>query len=104
MFSVFARFAWNMLRAVLPYPDLPRRVRMRHRAFGLVTIERWPDDDDAVTGADAAQLALLRALYLQRLAHRAVRYRHSEEAALLARTAIDNVIVGLYWFRITATP
>jgi hypothetical protein len=91
-----ARLAWNTLRAVLPYPDLPRRVRMRHRAFGLVTIERWPDDDDAVIGDHVAQLALLRALYLQRLTRRAVRYRHREEAALLARTAIDNVLVGLY--------
>jgi hypothetical protein len=95
MFSDFARFAWNMLRALLPYPDLPRRVWMRHRAFRLVTIKRWPGDD-AVTGADAAQLALLRALYLQRLARRAVRWRHREEAALLARAAIDNVLVGLY--------
>jgi hypothetical protein len=95
MLSDFARFAWNTLRAVLPYPDLPRRVWMRHRAFRLVTIKRWPDDD-AVIGSDVAQVALLRALYLQRLARRAVRWRHREEAALLARAAIDNVLVGLY--------
>jgi hypothetical protein len=68
---------------------------MRHRAFRLVTIKRWAGDD-AVTGADAAQLALLPALYLQRLARRAVRWRHREEAALLARAAVDNVLVGLY--------
>jgi hypothetical protein len=90
------RFAWNILRAVLPYPDLPRRVWIRHHAFALVKIKHWPEDEDAVTGADAAQLALLRALYLQRLTHRAVRYRNREEAALLARTAIDNLLVGLY--------
>lgn len=95
MLSDFARFAWNMLRALLPYPDLPRRMWMRHRAFRLVTIKHWPGDD-AVTGADAAQLALLHALYLQRLARRAVRWRHREEAALLTRAAIDNVLVGLY--------
>lgn len=91
----FARLAWTMLRALLPYPDLPRRVWMRHRAFRLVTIRRWPADD-AVTSADAAQLALLRALYLQRLARREVRWRHREEAALIARSAIDNLLVGLY--------
>jgi hypothetical protein len=95
MLSDFARLAWNMLRAFLPYPDLRRRAWMRYRAFRLVTIKRWPDDN-AVTGADAAQLALLRALYLQRLTRRAVRWRHREEAAMLARAAIDNVLVGLY--------
>jgi hypothetical protein len=93
--SEYAQVAWNLLRAVLPYPDLPRRVRMRHRAFGLVTLQRWPGDD-AATGDDAAQLALLRALHLQRLTRRAARYRQREEAALLARTAIDNALVGLY--------
>lgn len=90
-----AKLAWRHVRALLPYPDLRRRIWMRHRAFRLVTIERWPGDD-AASNTDAAQLALLRALYLQRLAHRAVRWRHSEEAALLARAAIDNVLVGLY--------
>lgn len=95
MLSLLTRFAWSVVRAVLPYPDLPRRAWMRRRAFRLVTLPRWPTDD-SVTGSDAAQLALLRALHLQRLAHRAARYRHGEETALVARTAIDNVLVGLY--------
>lgn len=95
MLSVLARLAWSVARAVLPYPDLPRRSWMRRRAFRLVTLPRWPAEG-AVSGGDAAQLALLRALHLQRLAHRAARYRHGEEAALIARTAIDNVLVGLY--------
>ena len=84
-----------VLRAFLPYPDLPRRVRIRHRAFTLISLRQWPGDD-AATGADAAQLALLRALEIQRRIRRAVRWRRRDEAALLARSAIDNVIVGLY--------
>jgi hypothetical protein len=95
MLSDFRVAAWMVLRAFLPYPDLPRRTWMRHRAFKLITLKVWPGDD-AATGADAAQLALLRALYLQRRVRRSVMWRRREEAALLARSAIDNVIVGLY--------
>jgi hypothetical protein len=95
MLSNFARLAWNTIRALLPYPDLPRRVRMRHRAFRLITIDRWPADD-AVTNTEAAQVALLRSLYLQRIARRAARRRQREEAAFIARAAVDNVLVGLY--------
>jgi hypothetical protein len=51
MLSDFARFTWNM-RVVLPYPDLPRRVWMRHRAFRLVTIKHWPGDDHATGAGD----------------------------------------------------
>jgi hypothetical protein len=82
------------LRGVIPYPDLRRRIVVRRKAARLVTCEPWPGD--AATGTDAAQLALLRLLTLQQLIRRAVRSRHSEEAALLARAAVDACIVGLY--------
>jgi hypothetical protein len=82
------------LRGVLPYPDLRRRIVVRRKAARLVVCDPWPGDD--ATGADAAQLALLRLLWLQRLIRHAVRSRHSEEAALLSRTAVDACIIGLY--------
>lgn len=82
------------VRGLLPYPDLRRRIRMRRAGFSLVTCKRWPGDD--ATGEEAAQLALLRLLWLQRLVRRAVRARRSEEAAHLARSAVDACIIGLY--------
>jgi hypothetical protein len=45
---------------------------------------------------DAAQLALLRLLWLQRLTHNSVTMRRDDDAALLARAAIETCIVGLY--------
>ena len=88
------KFAWAGVRGLLPYPDIPRRIRMRRTAFKLVTCRRWPGDD--ATGTDAAQLALLRLLWLQRRVRRAVRSRSTEEAAYLARAMVDACIVGLY--------
>lgn len=67
---------------------------MRRAAFNLITCDRWPGD--AATGTDAAQLALLRLLWLQRRIRRAVRSWHAEEAAYLARGAVETCIVGLY--------
>lgn len=67
---------------------------MRHQAFRLITCKRWPGDN--AKGSEAAQLALLRLLYLQQLIRRAVRARRTEEAALLARSTVDACIVGLY--------
>ena len=82
------------LRGALPYPDLLRRSRIRRGAGRLITCKRWPSAD--ATGADAAQLALLHLLYVQQLTRSAVVERRSDEAALLARAAIETVIVGLY--------
>jgi hypothetical protein len=39
---------------------------VRHAAKGLVTLQTWPADD-ATTGPDVAQLAMLRLLWLQTL-------------------------------------
>jgi hypothetical protein len=89
-----AKLIWAAVRGLLPYPDLRRRISTRRSAFNLITCKRWPGDD--ATGDDAAQLALLRLLWLQRLVRRAGRARRDEEAALLARSAVDACIIGLY--------
>lgn len=85
---------WPFLRCYLPYPDLLRRIRVRGRARNLVICEPWPGED--ARGEDAAQLALLRLLWLQRATRRAVRWRRREEAALLARAVVECLLLGLY--------
>ncbi|HXW46103.1 MAG TPA: hypothetical protein VEL03_15050 [Streptosporangiaceae bacterium] len=84
----------QLLRGVLPYPDMRRRWATRRKAFRLVTCQRWPGD--AATGMDAAQLALLRQIWLQELTRNAVSERRGDDAALLARAALETCIVGLY--------
>jgi hypothetical protein len=86
--------SWQLLRAVLPYPDLLRRWRVNRGAHKLITCRHWPGDD--ATGMEAAQLALLRLLWLQRLTRNAVATRREEDAVLLARASIETCIVGLY--------
>jgi len=85
---------WRYVRGALPYPDLLPRSRIRRGAGRLITCKRWPGSD--ATGMDAAQLALLRLLYLQQLTRIAASERRSEDAAMLARAAIETAIVGLY--------
>ncbi len=84
----------QFFQGTVPYPDVLRRRRVRRKARKLVTCKHWPGDD--ATGMEAAQLALLRLLWLQRLTRSAVGERRSEDAALLARTALETCIVGLY--------
>jgi len=86
--------SWQLLRGVLPYPDLWRRWRVNRRAHKLITCRLWPGAD--ATGMDAAQLALLRLLWLQRLTRNSVSMRRDDDAVLLARAAIETCIVGLY--------
>lgn len=86
---------WQLLRGVLPYPDLWRRWRVNRRAHKLITCRQWPGDE--ATGMDAAQLALLRLLWLQRLARNSVTMRRDDEAVLLARASIETCIAGLYF-------
>ena len=50
----------------------------------------------AASGLDAAQFAILRLLFLQRQARRAVRTRQAEAAVVLARSCIEALIIGLY--------
>ena len=85
-----------VLRGVLPYPDPMRRVRVRRRAHDLAARDLWPQDEAAVTGLDYANVALLRALWLQRETRRAVRTRQREASALLARTSMETCILGLW--------
>jgi hypothetical protein len=85
---------WKNLRGLLPYPDAPRRWRMRRMAARLVTCQKWPGDD--ATGPEAAQLALYRLLWLQQRTRRAVMGRRRDEAALLARASLETCILGLY--------
>ena len=85
---------WDLGKGLLPYYDPRRRADIRRRARALVTCTPWPGD--AASSQDIAQLCLLRLLRLQRETHAAGRLRQSESAALLARTAIETAIVGLY--------
>lgn len=83
-----------MVISFLPVPDLPSRLMVRRAARSLVTCDPWPGME--ATGTDAAQLALLRLLHLQKETRRAVRSRQDESATMLARTAIETLITGLY--------
>jgi hypothetical protein len=94
--AILSTLARTILRGVLPYPDLPRRIRLRRRASALATSSPLPRDEDQVTGEDFARLALLRLLFLQRETRRAVRMRQREASALLARTGIETCILGLW--------
>jgi hypothetical protein len=63
-----------VILGMLPCPDPVSRYRMRRAARRLVTLRTWPGMD--ATSEQAAQLAMLRLLSLQRQARRAVRGRH----------------------------
>jgi len=96
-FRVWARvrpYVGIVVLAVLPVPDLISRCRVRRAAGSLITCDPWPGM--AATGPDAAQLAILRLLFLQRQTRRAVRSRQAEAATVLARASIEALITGLY--------
>ena len=93
--TLLTRFVWPIVRGLLPVPDLARRVHVRHSAKRLVTLQTWPADD-ATTGPDVAQLAMLRLLWLQRETRRLTRSRHREAAALMSRLSLETCILGLY--------
>jgi hypothetical protein len=78
----------------LPVPDLFSRHKVRRTARSLVKCDPWPGME--ATGTDAAQLALLRILHLQKATRTAVRSRQDEAATMLARVAIETLITGLY--------
>jgi hypothetical protein len=95
------RRLWPLVRVILlglgPCPDVSARYRMRRDARRLVTLATWPDM--AATSADAAQLAMLRALDLQKKTRRAALLRQGEAATMLARSALENLFLGLYCHR-----
>lgn len=82
------------LSSLLPFPDIIRRGRVRRAARELVTCEPWPGDK--AEGSHAAQLAIMRLLWLQRQTRRAVRSRHREASVLLARASAETCILGMY--------
>lgn len=85
----------TLVLSALPVPDLPSRHKVRRAARGLGRgCSPWPGMK--ASGADAARLALLRLLYLQKATRRAVRTRQDEAATMLARVAIETYIAGLY--------
>jgi hypothetical protein len=91
--------AWPYVRVLvfsaLPVPDLLSRRRVRRVAYRLTReCDPWPGM--AASGTDAARLALLRLLYLQKAIHGAVRSRQDEAATMLARVAIETYITGMY--------
>lgn len=94
----FAPYLWAAILGMLPSPDLVSRYRMRRAARRLVTLPSWPGM--TASSADAAQLAMLRLLWLQRETHRAVRGRHREAAAMLARASVEGLLLGLYCLRV----
>ena len=83
-----------LVLSFLPVPDLAGRLKVRRTARSLVTCDPWPGMD--ATGTDAAQLALLRLLFLQKATRKAVRTRQDEAATMLARVAIETLITSLY--------
>jgi hypothetical protein len=86
--------AIQIVKGVLPYPDVLQRWRVRRQARGLIRFAPWPGND--ATPLHLAQLCLVRSLALQRQVHRAVRWRQPEAAALLARSSVENTILGLW--------
>ena len=93
--SLLKNLVWPFVRSLLPLPDLVRRLRVRRAAMRLVALEAWPSDD-ATTGPDVAQLAMLRLLWLQRETRSLTRGRHREAAVLMSRSALETCILGLY--------
>ena len=87
---------FNLLRGVLPSADVLRRRRVRAGARKLVVLGRWPDDANT-SGADVAQLALLRVLQLQRETRKAARARLDEATATSARLALEAALQGIYY-------
>lgn len=74
--------------------DAGLRREVRRRACRLVRSELSADGEG--TAAEIAEVALLRLLWLQRATRSAARWRQVDAAALLARTAVECCIVGLY--------
>jgi hypothetical protein len=93
-----ASFLWGVVASFLPCTDLASRYRMRREAYRLVTLRTWPGM--AAKSGEAAQLAMLRLLWLQRQTHRAVRGRHKEASAMLARASVEGLLLGLYCLRV----
>lgn len=84
----------KVCKAILPYPDVTRRWRIRRHARSLIRFTPWPEED--ASPLELAQLCLVRSISLQRQIHRAVRWHHHEAAAFLARSSLENTLLGLW--------
>jgi hypothetical protein len=93
-----APYVLPLVAGLLPRPDPLARLGMRRAAYALVTLRTWPDM--AAASEQAAQLAMLRLLMLQRQTRRAVRGRHREASATLARASIETLFSGLYCLQV----
>jgi hypothetical protein len=69
---------------------------VRHAVLALVGDLKSNNDDDP-SPEEVARVTLLRVLGLQAAVHRARLLRQREAAALLARTAIEACLIGLYF-------
>lgn len=90
--TVWSSVLGPILKGTLRYNDLGRRRSFRRDARALIACDPWPGND--ATSGQLAQLALSRALHLQKETRRAV--RHPEAVVLLARTTLETCFVGLY--------
>jgi hypothetical protein len=79
-------------RPALSGVDPLRRRRVRRAATALLPGKVG----DVESAEELAQLALARLLWLQHEAHQAHRSRQPEATAMLARAALDCLLVGLY--------
>jgi hypothetical protein len=83
-----------ILQKLLPYRD-PRRRRMARKAANQL-VDCVPSAEIDPMPIEIAQLALLRLLWLQRLAHSPFP-KAAEVHALIARASVETLITGLYW-------
>ena len=83
-----------LLRPYLPVYDPIRRHRVHRAARILINLKAWPGLE--ATSHDAAQLALLRLIDLEKQTRRSSRLHQHESAVLLARTSIDTCITGMF--------
>jgi hypothetical protein len=83
-----------LLRLYWAGQDRRRRRQVRDAARRLVPEKAW--SGETATEAELARVVLLHLLWLQEQTRRSARDRNAEGAALLARSAVDTVIAGLY--------
>ena len=84
----------RVLKSYWAGQDRRRRRRVRDAARRLVPEKAW--SGEKATAPELACLTLLHLLWLQDQTRRAARVRNTEGAALLARSAVETVIAGLY--------
>jgi len=87
-----------LIAGFLPCPDLLTRRQVRRQALALLGLKAWPGMSAA--REDAAQLAMLRLLNLQKKVHRLVVLRQREASVMMARSGVETPLLGLYCMRV----